>query len=297
MLADLLARARARGSLFSQLRLAQPWGVEFGGTRPLTLHALLTGAAWLESGEAEPIHLEPHDLVLARAGTPYRIGSAPGAAAIPIGEARRRGSAPASSGPSSVLLCGAYTLEGTVCDGLLAGLPRFVILPANDRDPQLSAAMDLLSAEIQHQAPGRQTVLDRLLDLILVYLLRAWFSRPGSSPPGWYHALDDPVLGPVLRALHADPARPWTVATMAGVGGLSRAAFARRFAEQVGSPPAAYLTALRMDLADAALLSSSASLASIAEQVGYGSEFAFSDAFKRHHAITPGRWRRERKHP
>jgi AraC-like DNA-binding protein len=293
VLADLLARAQARGALFSYLTLTEPWGVEFSGTRPLTLHALLAGDAWLEVDGAAPVRLETAGLVLGRAGAPYRIVHTPGAAVIPISEARRRGSDPPSSLPSSLLLCGAYTLEGTVCDGLLASLPRFVILPATEQDPQLATVMNLLGIEIQHQAAGQQTVLDRLLDLTLVYLLRSWFARPEASPPGWYHALDDPVLGPVLRAVHADPARHWSVASMAEVGGLSRAAFARRFAEQVGSPPAAYLTALRMDLADAALLKSSATLASIAEQVGYGSEFAFSDAFKRHHAITPGQWRRQ----
>jgi AraC-like DNA-binding protein len=293
VLADLLARAQARGALFSQLRLAEPWGVEFSGLRPLTLHALLEGGGWLEADSKAPVRLEAGTLVLGRAGSPYRVVHAPGAATISISEARRRGSDPPSPAPASTILCGAYTLQGTVCDGLLNTLPRFVILPATSADPHLAAAMDLLGAELERQAPGQQTVLDRLLDLILVYLLRSWFSRPESSPPGWYHALDDPVLGPVLRALHADPARPWSVAAMAEVGGLSRAAFARRFADQVGSPPAAYLTALRMDLADAALLKPSATLASVAEQVGYGSEFAFSDAFKRHHAITPGRWRRQ----
>jgi AraC-like DNA-binding protein len=295
VLADLLARARARGALFSHLELAEPWGVEFGGQRPLTLHGLLAGEAWLEADEAAPLCLGPGDLVLSRSGPPYRVVSAPGGAAIPIDEARRRGSDPPSDAGRALLLCGAYALEGTVCDGLLGSLPRFVALRSADQDTSLAAAVALLGAEIGRDAPGQQTVLDRLLDLILVYVIRAWFAIPGSSPPGWYRALDDPVLGPVLRAVHADPARRWTVEAMAGVAGVSRAAFARHFAAEVGHPPSAYLTSLRMDLADAALLRPGATLASVARQVGYGTEFAFSDAFKRHHGSTPGRWRREQR--
>lgn len=294
VLADLLARARARGAVFSSLDLAPPWGVEFSGSRPLTLHALLAGEAWLEpAGGGAPRRLGPGTLVLGRAGDRYRVVHAPGAQVIPIGEARRRGSDPPSPGPRATLMCGAYTLDGTVCDGLLASLPRFVTIHTADQGPQLAAAVQLLAAEIGQQDPGQQTVLDRLLDLILVYVMRLWFSLPGSAPPGWYHALEDPALGPVLRAVHADPAGRWTGATMAKVAGLSRAAFARRFAAQVGTPPAAYLASLRMDLADAALLRPGTTLAAVAGQVGYGSEFAFSDAFKRHHGVTPGRWRRE----
>jgi AraC-like DNA-binding protein len=291
VLTDLLARARARGAVFSCLELAQPWGVMFGGRRPLTLHGLLAGAAWLEADGAAPRRLAPGDLVLGRPGVPYRIVSAPGGPAIPIDEARRRGSDPPSAGARARLLCGAYTLEGTVCDGLLGSLPRFVPVPAAGQDAALAAVVRLLGAEIDRDAPGQQTVLDRLLDLLLVYVIRAWFAQPGATPPGWYRALDDPALGPVLRAVHADPARHWTVEAMARVAGVSRAAFARHFAAAVGSPPAAYLTSLRMDLADAALLRPGATLAAVAAQVGYSTEFAFSDAFKRHHGMTPGRWR------
>jgi AraC-like DNA-binding protein len=293
VLADLLARARARGAVFSALELVAPWGVEFGGLRPLTLHALLAGTGWLETDGAAPLLLGPGDLVISRAGAPYRLVHAPGARAIPIAEARTRSALGPPRDQDAALLCGAYTLEGTVCDGLLASLPRFTTLRATDQGTALATAVGLLTAEMTRETPGQQTVLDRLLDLILVYALRAWFALPQATPPGWYHALDDPALGPVLRALHADPSRRWTVATMGDIAGLSRSAFARRFSAQVHQPPSAYLTDLRMDLADAALLRPRATVATVAAQVGYQSEFAFSDAFKRRHGTAPGRWRRE----
>lgn len=92
-------------------------------------------------------------------------------------------------------------------------------------------------------------MLDRLLDLMLIDVLRTWFSRPEGEPPGWYRALADPVIGGALRLLQDEPARPWTVASLAAAVGLSRAAFARRFTELVGEPPMAYLTGWRLSLA------------------------------------------------
>jgi AraC-like DNA-binding protein len=290
VLADLLARAHARGSVFSSLALRTPWGAAFSGTRPLTLHALLLGDGVLQTGAPRPVELSSGDLVLAQSGNPYTIVHASGARATPIAELRST----ASDEPDAAaeLLCGAYTLEGTVCDGLLESLPRFLVLRSDEQGESLRAAITLLVTEVEHETPGQQTVLDHLLDLILVYALRDWFARPDTEAPGWYDALDDPPLGRVLRAIHSRPAARWTVASMAELAGLSRAAFARRFADRIGLPPSTYLTHLRMDLAEAALLRPGSTLADVATSIGYTTEFAFSDAFKRHHGTTPGRWRR-----
>ncbi|WP_027007562.1 AraC family transcriptional regulator [Conexibacter woesei] len=292
VLADLLSRAHARGSVFSSLALKPPWGAAFSGTRPLTLHALLLGDAYLETGAPHPVALSTGDIVLAQSGNPYNIVSTPGAAATPIADLRGEGSA---ADGTAELLCGAYTLEGTVCDGLLDTLPRFLILRADEQGPALRATIELLSNEVEHESPGQQTVLDHLLDLLLVYALRDWFERPDSDPPGWYDALADPALGRVLRAIHSRPSVHWTVASMATLAGMSRAAFARKFAATVGTPPSTYLTNLRMDLAATALLLPNSTLATVATSIGYTTEFAFSDAFKRHHGTTPGRWRAEHR--
>jgi AraC-like DNA-binding protein len=289
VLADLLARAHARGSVFSSLALEKPWGAAFSGRRPLTLHGLLLGDAFLETGAPQPVALAAGDLVLAQSGNPYKIVHVPGAPSTPITDLR---SAPAASDRATAeLLCGAYTLEGTICDGLLGSLPRFLVLRADEQGTALRATVELLSDEVHHDAAGQQTVLDHLLDLLLVYALRDWFARPDSEAPGWYDALDDPALGRVLRAIHSRPSAHWTVASMAQLAGMSRAAFARKFAATVGTPPSTYLTNLRMALAESALLSPSSTLSSVATSIGYTTEFAFSDAFKRHTGTTPGRWR------
>jgi AraC-like DNA-binding protein len=134
-------------------------------------------------------------------------------------------------------------------------------------------------------------VLDRLLDLVLVTVLRDWFARPSAGAPGWYRAQSDPVVGPALRMLHNDPARPWTVASIAAATGISRASLARRFTDLVGEPPMTFLTGWRLALAADLLREPEATIGAVARQVGYGSAFALSTAFKREHGLSPADYR------
>jgi AraC-like DNA-binding protein len=109
--------------------------------------------------------------------------------------------------------------------------------------------------------------------------------------PGWYRAHGDPVVGPALRLMQAEPACPWTVASLAGEIGVSRAALARRFHDLVGEPPMTFLTSWRLALAADLLLEPGATVGSVAEHVGYGSAFALSTAFKRVRGISPAQHR------
>jgi AraC-like DNA-binding protein len=289
ILADELAQARARGAVFSVLGRRTPWGLEFGGTRPLTAHLLLSGEGVLESSNAPPVPLRARDVVLVRRGAPYRLASQPGAAAEPIAEARRRGWDNGTA--DAVILCGAYVLEGSIGAALLDVLPRVVLIPAGQLAPAHAAAIELLAGEATAAGLGQQALLDRLLDINLVYALRTWWSRPGAQPPGWYRAIADQHLRRVLENMHADPAFPWSVPEMARVAGMSRAAFSARFTATVGQSPGRYLTALRMRRAEDALTRTDAPLARIAAGVGYRNEYAFATAFHRHHGLPPGRWR------
>jgi AraC-like DNA-binding protein len=130
-----------------------------------------------------------------------------------------------------------------------------------------------------------------LLDLLLIAALRAWFARPDAPVQGWYRAHGDPVIGPALRLLHNDPARPWTVESLARETGVSRAALARRFTDLVGEPPMTFLTSWRLTLAADLLREPGATVTSVARQVGYGSPFALSAAFKRDRGISPAQFR------
>ena len=145
----------------------------------------------------------------------------------------------------------------------------------------------LLAAEVERDAPGQEAVLDRLLDLLLITALRAWFARPQARPPAWYAASADPVVGRALGLLHHNPAPPWTVAALARATGVSRATLARRFTDLVGEPPMSFLTGWRLALAADLLRDPDTTLGAVARQVGYGSPFALSTAFKRAHGVSP----------
>jgi len=129
-----------------------------------------------------------------------------------------------------------------------------------------------------------------LLDLLLLYALRAWFEND-TAPTGWLQAIRDPAISTTLQLIQQQPEQAWTVQSLAHACHLSRAAFARRFTALTGQPPLAYLTWWRMTIAARMLRTSGLPLQEIAGRVGYGTEFAFSKAFKRELGVSPSRFR------
>lgn len=292
ILSDELSRAHARGAVFSVLHRVAPWGLRFAGTRPLTAHILLEGSGWIERDAHPPVPIGARDVVLAIAGGPYSIVSEPGAATVPIARARAEAGADAPS--DATVMCGAYVLSGSVGESLVRSLPPIAVIPAACQDAAHGAAVELLAAEASKATAGQQALLDRLLDVNLVYALRSWWQSTDAAP-GWYRALGHRHIRRVLEQLHAHPERDWTLAVMAREAGLSRAAFAGRFGELVGVPPGRYLTTLRMSRAEDALARTDLTLAAIAASVGYGNAFAFATAFRREHGVSPGRWRHQQR--
>lgn len=297
ILSDELARAHATGAVFSILSRHAPWGLAFGGQRPLTVHILLEGSAWVRPDRGDALPIASGDVLLVRAGTPYTIVSEPGAVPVPIGEARAEVTGASTStgeGAAATVLCGAYVVAGSVGQSLLDSLPRFAVVPSSAQSDAHRSAISLLAGEAASGAAGEQALLDRLLDVNLVYALRAWWNS-NDQAPGWYRALATPHLRLVLEAMHTDPAHRWTLPELAGVAGVSRGAFAAAFSRAVGLPPARYLTALRMSRAEESLIRTERTLAVIAAEVGYANEFAFATAFRRVHGRSPGRWRSEQR--
>ncbi|WP_279433336.1 AraC family transcriptional regulator [Micromonospora sp. KC606] len=206
---------------------------------------------------------------------------------------------PPGAGPTTLMLCGAYRLNRARAHPLLTGLPDVVHLPARiGAHPALRAAVDLLGRELDQPGPGSDAVVPALLDTLLIYILRAWLDdHAGQVATGSAAALADPAVADALHSIHHHPAHPWTVEELGARAGLTRAAFARRFATLVGQPPLAYLTWWRMIIASRLLSTSDAPLRVVAQNGGYSSEFAFAKAFKRQFGISPGSYRRRHDNP
>lgn len=301
-LAGLLDGPRAQGAFLLRSVFAPPWSLRIEDEAPLTLVAVLTGGAWLRPDDGPPVRLAPGDTAVVLGPGPYTVADDPATrpqvtilpgqlCRLPDGShaemdlgVRTWGNDPAGG---TSLLTGTYQVDGEVGRRLLRALPRLLTVPAGTLDSPL---LPLLATEIVKDEPGQEAVLDRLLDLLLIAVLRAWFAGAPDAP-GWYRANADPVVGPALRLLHREPARPWTVAALAAETAVSRAALARRFTELVGEPPMTFLTGWRLALAADLLRDPDSTLEAVARQVGYGGGFALSTAFKRVRGVSPRRHR------
>ncbi|MFG3288840.1 AraC family transcriptional regulator [Streptomyces sp. NPDC048179] len=300
-LAGLLEGPRARGAFMIRACFDPPWGVRVEDRAPLTVMLMVRGDAWILPDTGDPVRLRAGDLAIARGPDPYTCaddpGTVPQALILPGAECACPDGRPlngsmdlgvrtwgGSLDGGTVVFIGTYLMRGEISGRLLDALPPLLTLTADVWECPLTP---LLMAEIVRDEPGQEVVLDRLLDLLVIAALRAWFARPEAEAPGWYRALADPVVGRVLRLLQDDPAHPWTVAALAAKAGVSRAALARRFTERVGEPPMTYLTGWRLALAADALRDTDDTLETIARRVGYGSAFALSSAFKRVYGVSP----------
>lgn len=304
-LTGLLEGPRARGAFMIRACLDPPWAIRVEDRAPLTLMLLVRGEAWIVPDGGERLRLRPGDLAIARGPDPYTCAddpaTAPQALILPGGECSYPDGRPLNGvmdlgvrtwghrpDGGTVVLIGTYQMRGEIGGRLLDALPPLLSLTTDVWDCPLTP---FLGEEIVRDAPGQEIVLDRLLDLLVIAALRAWFARPEAEPPAWYRAQADPVVGPAVRLLQDDPAHPWTVAALAAKAGVSRAALARRFTGLVGEPPMTYLTGWRLALAADRLRDTGDTIGAIARQVGYGSAFALSTAFKRAYGVSPQEWR------
>ncbi|MEU8412597.1 AraC family transcriptional regulator [Amycolatopsis japonica] len=297
---DLIRGVRSHGSLFGSTTLSPPWALHFVDGAPLTLCAVLTGAGWIVPEDGPPEPLRAGESVIVRGPATFTFVDEVGTSAEPLacgehcatpeqGGTRHRLGWVDDPGGETTLIVGAYPVRGEIGRPLLDALPVVLRVDAGGAsDPVL----EHLAAEAAVDAPGQQVVLDRLLDWMLVCSLREWFDRPGGEPPAWWAAQRDPVVGDALRLVHAEPAAPWTVGSLAARAGVSRSTLAKRFAELVGEPPLTYLTRWRMTLAaDLLTGKASATISDVARTVGYSDAFGFSAAFKRVRGVNPSEFR------
>jgi AraC-like DNA-binding protein len=304
VIAGLLDGPRARRAFLLRSVLVPPWSIRVQDEAPLALVAVVRGHAWVVPDNAEPVRISKGDAVVLRGPDHYTVADQPATRPQALihpdqsctrldgGEldwqagtgVRTWGNASDAVVEATLLVTGTYVARGAISHRLLAALPPVVHVQYPKSDQTL---IDVLANEMGKDQLGQQAVLDRLLDLLLVSTLRAWFDRPDAMPPGWYRAQSDPVVGRALLLIQHNPDRPWTLASLAAAVGMSRAGLARRFGNLVGEPPMTFLTTWRLALAADLLSETSDTLDHIARQVGYSNAFALSAAFRRERGMSP----------
>lgn len=303
-LTDLLDAPHARDAFLLRVVMESPWSIEVRDRAPLTVVAFVSGSGWFVPEEGEALPLAPGDvLLLTRDG--YRVADrpdrAPYAVILPGNRSETtdgdsldlphtrgvRTWGNSESGPDTMLV-GNYASTGEVGSRMLGALPPVLHLPAADWH---SPVVDLIATEIHREGIGQASLLDRLLDALVVSAVQQWLRVAGDAVPSWLRS-DDEVVRVALALLHDRPASPWTVADLARAVGISRAGLARRFQAAVGEGPMSYLASWRLALAADLLTGGTETVSAVARRVGYSSPFTFSAAFKRRYAASPSAYRR-----
>jgi len=297
VLADVLAVTRFSNTTLCQTDFPSPWGIYFEPAKRATFHIVSRGSCWLMPGKAaRPIHMMPGDVVLVTSGKGHALADT---LQTPVKHylkvVRKYHELDLTTEHSTLLFCGAYHFEQDGPHPLLSLLPPVIYLPADEAhaNDELQSLVRLMMHERcrPQSAPGSDAVITRLMDVLFVFIVRAWLEMQPEVGAGWLGALRDPIIGKALSLVHESPQQHWTVDSLASEVSLSRAAFAKRFSKLVGEAPLSYVRRWRIDLASRLLRESRDAIAVIASQVGYESETTFSKTFRQRRGVSPGRYR------
>jgi len=313
-LSETLRVVRLVGAIFINARFTAPWCyqsqradtvatiLEPGAERVIIFHLITEGECIVQMDDGTPpVTLIAGDVVIFPQGDAHQMASGPG---VPVATVNRRLDevfsrrprqiAYGGGGKATKLVCGYLACDARLARILLAGLPPLVKVNVrgSNAGAWLEASLRYALAEARSPRPGGMGVLAKLAEVLFIEVLRLYMADQGAARTGWLAGVSDRIVGAALNALHKDPAHPWTLEELARTAATSRSVLAERFTALVGSSPMQYLTQWRMLLASNLLCRSNAPLASIAQDVGYQTDTAFSRAFRREFGAPPAAWRR-----
>ncbi len=311
-LSEILRVVRLVGAIFINARFTAPWCyqspcaasaaplLEPGAERVIIFHLITEGECYVELPDATPVRLTAGDVVIFPQGDAHLMSSQPG---LPPARGQRLDAVLArrprqihfgGGGTVTRLVCGYLACDARLARMLLGGLPPLVRVDVRGSNAGvwLEASVRYALAEARSPRPGGAGVLAKLAEVLFIEVLRLYMNEQGEGRTGWLVGVGDRVVGSALNSLHRNPAHNWTLEELARTVGSSRSVLAERFQQMVGSSPMQYLTQWRMLLASNLLCRSNAPLASIAQDVGYQTDTAFSRAFRREFGAPPAAWRR-----
>ena len=323
ILSDVLRSVRLRGALFFYVSGGRSWAAEAPPSRDIAAavmpdsehvieyHVITRGSCWGAIVGEAPVRLETGDIVLFPHGDAHVISSAPGLRApadvagyferkvdqlpftLHYDAVEARAEIAADENRETTLVCGFLGCDLRPFNPLIATLPRLLHLRATENQDWIAEFMRQAVAESKNKRPGGEAMLERMSEMMFIDAVRRYVDTLPEDSRGWLAGLRDRFVGRALALMHDDPATEWTVDELGRRVGLSRSALHERFAEMIGQPPMQYLINWRMQVAAALLRNTNATVASVAQEVGYDSEAAFARAFKRLVGKPPAAWRRQ----
>ena len=291
-LSDVLSLLRPRSFMSGGVDHGGDWAISFGKHEGIKFQAIISGGCWLAmEGMDEPIRVSAGDCYLLPHGRPFRLASDLSLPAVDgfstIGLPLMGRTRVLNGGGSCASIGGHFSFEGRHAEILLASLPPIVHLRSESDKAAMRWSVERLMLELREPQPGGEIIAQQLATMLLVQALRLHLNDDTGRGVGWLFALADRQMSAAMTAMHAEPGKRWTIASLAERAAMSRSTFALKFKRIVGASPMDYLTRWRMILAADRLANSGEPISRLAPALGYESESAFSTAFKRVMGCAP----------
>jgi len=299
-LTTVLDDLRLSAGCYSRSEFRVPWGFAIAARPFAHYHFAIRGAALFRCG-SESVWLRPGDLMLVPRGDAHSLSDSEASTLTPfeqlktvaVGHDALRLRHGGKNGKQTIIICGTGVFEGRATHPIIDLLPVTLLVrgDGHERDSSIRTAIEMIGHEASALQPGAHAVINHLAAVIVIHAIRRWLNTDPGAREGWVQALKDQHLGKAIVSIHRKPERSWTVNSLAAEAHLSRSVFYERFTSTVGISPGEYLARHRMHVAASLLRQTGISVREVAESTGYGSEAAFSRAFKRHYEVSPGAFR------
>jgi AraC-like DNA-binding protein len=302
-LTAILNTLKLSSNLYFRTELTAPWGMAVPSQENVArFHIVIRGQCWLRiEGEEEGMFISSGDLVVIPHGAAHSLTDSLETPAKPIdevlSEASYTGEGPlvyGGNGAGCSLVCGEFKFDELGPHPLLDNLPKKLFVSGDNsyNTKWLESAMGFIAHEATKVEPGAYAIINRLSEIMLIQVIRATLAA-SNEPIPFLSAFTDARINSVLSAIHDNPAQDWSVEKLGQLANMSRSSFSNRFTKLVQMTPLQYIIFVRVQMASRMLIDTKVPLIMIAERVGYQSEAAFSQSFKKQFSLRPGEFRRQ----